>query len=169
MATFPIRSATGAPRSIHDATERWRSCECENMKSTCESQSPLGTRTGRAAKGNCVAARRGGEQPEADLRSQTKVNLIRPATVASLRLNGEAPRASGNRSSRNFSSQGRIGRLRVVEVGTQGRFHGTSIETCPGRTPRKRSRVGVRAVIVALKRGNARGAKGGREVERPRP
>ena len=146
-----------------------RSCACNNMKSTCESQSPPGTRTGRAARGNCVAARRGGEQPEADLRSQTKVNLIRPTPVASLRSDGEASRANGHRTSRTFSSQGWIGRWRVVEVRTQGRSHGRSMETHPDRTPRKRSRAGVRAAIVASKRGNARGAKDGREAERQRP
>jgi len=44
-----------------------------------------------------------------------------------------------------------------------------SIESCPGRNLRKRSRAAVRAAIVALKRGNARGAKGGRGVERQKP
>jgi len=44
------------------------------MKSTSESLSHPETSYGRAAGGNCVVARRGGEQPEADLRSQTQVN-----------------------------------------------------------------------------------------------
>ena len=48
----------------------------------------------RVAEGNCVAARRGGEQPEANLPSQTRlprrVNPIRPEHVASLRGSGEA-------------------------------------------------------------------------------
>jgi hypothetical protein len=44
-----------------------------------------------------------------------------------------------------------------------------SVEICPGRNRRERSRAEVRAVIVALKRGNARGARGGRKEERQRP
>ena len=41
-------------------------------------------------EGNCVAARRGGEQPEVNDQSVTQVNSIRPAVVASLLGNGEA-------------------------------------------------------------------------------
>ena len=67
------------------------------MKSTSESLSHPETSNGRAAGGNCVVARRGGEQPEADLRSQTKVNPIRFTTTASLLAIGEACRMSGNR------------------------------------------------------------------------
>ena len=74
-----------------------RSCERTYMKSTSESLSHPETSNGRAAGGNCVVARRGGEQPEADLRSQTKVNPIRFTTAASLRASGEAYRMSGNR------------------------------------------------------------------------
>jgi len=40
--------------------------------------------------GNCVAARRGGEQPEVNDQSVTQVNSIRPTVVASLLGNGEA-------------------------------------------------------------------------------
>jgi hypothetical protein len=42
------------------------------------------------AGGNCVVARRGGEQPEAKDSSVTQVNSIRPVALASLRVNGEA-------------------------------------------------------------------------------
>jgi hypothetical protein len=42
------------------------------------------------AEGNCVAARRGGEQPEANVSSVTQVNSIRPVALASLRIQGEA-------------------------------------------------------------------------------
>ena len=49
-------------------------CERTYMKSTSESLSHPETSYGRAAEGNCVVMRRGGEQPEADLRSQTRVN-----------------------------------------------------------------------------------------------
>jgi hypothetical protein len=45
---------------------------------------------GSAAEGNCVAARQGGEQLEAESQSRTKVNLIRLEEMASLRETGEA-------------------------------------------------------------------------------
>ncbi len=64
------------------------------------------TSYGKAAGGNCVVARRGGEQPEADLRSQTNVNPFRFTTTASLRLTGEAYRMSGNRFLPHLSSTG---------------------------------------------------------------
>ena len=41
-------------------------------------------------KGNRVAARRGGEQPEVNDQSVTQVNSIRPTVVANLHLKGEA-------------------------------------------------------------------------------
>jgi hypothetical protein len=41
-------------------------------------------------EGNCVAARRGGEQPEVNDQSATRVNSIRPSRAASLPTNGEA-------------------------------------------------------------------------------
>jgi hypothetical protein len=78
-------------------TEYGGSCERTSMKSTSESLSHPETSNGKAAGGNCIVARRGGEQPEADLRSQTRVNPIRFATTASLRASGEACRMSGNR------------------------------------------------------------------------
>jgi hypothetical protein len=145
------------------------SCECTYMKSTSESLSHPETSNGRAAGGNCVAARRGGEQPEADLRSQTKVNPIRFTTTASLRVTGEACRMSGNQLSRHPSINGKSW---VVADGwgeNAGKVSYGSIEICSGRNPRERIRAEVRAAIVALKRGNARGAKGGRKVERSRP
>jgi hypothetical protein len=79
----------------------------------------------------------------------------------------------------------------MVGVRTQGRYHVEALnrsaaeidcpEGSPARgersesklsgqeNPRERNRAAVRAVIVVMKRGNARGAKGGRKVERPRP
>ena len=41
------------------------------------------------AEGNCVAARRGGEQPEANGSSATQVNSIRPVIATSLLAKGE--------------------------------------------------------------------------------
>ena len=139
------------------------------MKSTSESLSHPETSNGRAAGGNCVVARRGGEQPEADLRSQTRVNPIRFATMASLLATGEACRMSGNRFLPHPSS---TGEKRVVVDGwgeNAGKVSCGRVEICPGRNPRERSRAEVRASIVAMKRGNARGARGGRKVERQKP
>src|SRR5919108_6453749 len=69
------------------------------MNSACESHDPPGDRKPAAAEGNCVAARPGGEQPEADEQSRTgrprPVNSIRCGRRASLLGKGEACRASG--------------------------------------------------------------------------
>ena len=158
-----------SPPVLADRPEVGPWCERTYMKSTSESLSLPETSNGRAAEGNCVVARRGGEQPEADLRSQTKVNPIRFAAVASLLGNGEACRMSGNRFPLHPSST-REKRAVVDGWGENaGKVSCGSVETCPGRNPRERIRAGVRAAIVALKRGNSRGAKGGRKVERPRP
>ena len=139
------------------------------MIPTSESLSPPGTSYGRAAGGNCVAARRGGEQPEADPRSRTQVNPIRLPATASLLANGEACRGSGDPSGRHPSSKARAGVAGDGWGGNAGKVSWRTVESCPGRTPRQRRRAAVRAAVVALKRGNARGAKGGRKVERPRP
>ena len=136
------------------------------MKSTSESLSHPETSNGKAAEGNCVAARRGGEQPEADLRSQIQVNPIRFATMASLLATGEACRMSGNRFLPHPSYKGE---KRVVVDGwgeNAGKVSCGGVESCPGRNPRERSRTAVRVAIRAMMRGNARGAKGGRKVER---
>ena len=139
------------------------------MKSTSESLSHPETSNGRGAGGNCVVVRRGGEQPEADLRSQTKVNPIRFATAASLLASGEASGQSHIRFLSHFSYKGE---KRAVVDGwgeNAGKVTCGSIEICSGRNPRERSRAEVRAIIVVMKRGNARGAKGGRKVERQKP
>ena len=47
-------------------------------------------RNGGEVEGNCVAARRGGKQPDAKEQSQIQVNSIRYLFVASLLANGEA-------------------------------------------------------------------------------
>ena len=144
-------------------------CERTYMKSAGESPSHPETSYGRAAEGNCVVARRGGEQPEADLRSQTRVNPIRFTTAASLLASGEACRTSGNRFPPHPSF---TGEKRAVVDGwgeNAGKVSCGRVESCPGRNSRKRSRAAVRVAIVVMKRGNARGAKGGRKVERQRP
>lgn len=139
------------------------------MKSTSESLSHPETSNGKAAGGNCVVARRGGEQPEADLRSQMKVNPIRFTTTASLLANGEACRMSGDRPGQHPSLNAR-GWVVVDGWGENaGKVSCGRVEICPGRNPRERSRAEVRAVIVVMKRGNSRGARDGRKVERQEP
>ena len=157
------------PRVSLQRSQTRRSCERTYMKPTSESLSPPETSNGRAAGGNCVVARRGGEQPEAGLRSQTRVNPIRFTTTASLRVTGEACRMSGNRFLPHPSF---TGEKRVVVDGwgeNAGKVSCGRVESCPGRNPRERNRAAVRAAIVVMKRGNSRGAKGGRKVERPKP
>jgi len=64
------------------------------------------------------------------------------------------------------------GEKRVVVDGwgeNAGKVSCGRVEICSGRNPRERSRAEVRAVIVVLKRGNARGARDGRKVERQKP
>ena len=89
---------------------RHSQCVRTYMKSTSESLSHPETSNGRAAGGNCVVARRGGEPPEADLRSQTQVNPIRFTATASLLASGEACRMSGNRflSHPSFTGEKRV-------------------------------------------------------------
>jgi hypothetical protein len=146
-----------------------RQCERTYMKSTSESLSHPETSNGIAAGGNCVVARRGGEQPEADLRSQIQVNPIRLATAASHLANGEACRKSGNRFPPHPSYT--VEKRDVVDGWGEnaGKVSCGRDEVRPGRNPRERSRAEVRASIVVMKRGNARGARGGRKVERPKP
>jgi hypothetical protein len=73
---------------------------------------------------------------------------------------------SGNLTSRHSSINGK-GRAVVDGWGENaGKVSCGRVEICPGRNPRERSRAAVRAAIVVEKRGNARGAKGGRKVER---
>lgn len=135
------------------------------MNTKGESPIPPEASKGRAAEGNCVAARPGGEQPEADLWSQTKVNPIRPDRVASLLGNGEACAREHDRIDPDPSSRGQMRALSGGWGENAGKYSGGRVENCAGRKPLKRRRAVVRAVIVAVKRGNARGAKGGRKVE----
>jgi hypothetical protein len=167
MGDDPLQ--TSARSATSTAAGSRNQCERTYMKSTGESPSHPETSYGRAAEGNCVVARRGGEQPEADLRSQTRVNPIRFTTAASLLVAGEACRMSGNRFLPHPSF---TGEKRAVVDGwgeNAGKVSCGRVESCPGRNPRERGRAAVRVAIVVMKRGNARGAKGGRKVERQRP
>ncbi len=109
------------------------------------------------------------------------MNSIRPDALASLLLNGEAKNGNrpvkGKRQFRDLSLErtvsSKIGMHGVVGdrmvkswsdmnqgsrpgKGTAFMVCGRPEELCPG---------GDRAFVVAMKRGNARGAKGGRKVE----
>jgi hypothetical protein len=122
----------------------------KRMRRTDESSSPaLAWR--RVAEGNCVAARRGGEQPEAKLSSQTgqqrPVNPIRPESVASLRNSGEArfqdliPKGTQHVMLRGYGSGGwgeKAVKVRQINV---------EIPSCADER-----RGEVRALIVAMTR-----------------
>jgi hypothetical protein len=134
-------------------------------------------------EGNCVVERRGGEQPEANDQSIIKkmMNSIRPDALASLLPKGEAKNgnrpAKGDRQIRDLSLESavssKIGMHGVVGDRMVGSWSGmnqgsrtgkgTAFMVC--RRPEELYPGGDRASVVATKRGNACGAKGGRKVE----
>src|SRR5271165_2108278 len=135
------------------------------------------------AEGNCVAERRGGEQPEANNQSIIKkmMNSIRPDALASLLGKGEAQNGSrpgkgqrqlrdldcGEHSERRTGVHG-VGGDRMVGSWSdmnQGSLFGKGTAFMTGRGSEEPYPKGDRAFVVAQKRGNARGAKGGRKVE----
>lgn len=150
---------TGRAHVFH-ALESACQCVHEDMNSECESHYPAGGRDRWAAEGNCVAVMRGGEQPEADSWSGTRVNSIRHPRRASLLARGEACRASDEPVT--------VRGLPILETGRFG--CGWSRNDWKGTWDKWRdrrgwlSRGGVRGSIVALKPGNAGGAKGSRKV-----
>src|SRR5271166_4901985 len=135
------------------------------------------------AEGNCVAERRGGEQPEANDQSIIKkmMNSIRPDALASLLVKGEAQ--NGSRPGKGTAATSRPDLRQAVSVGTgvhgvggdrmvgswsdmnQGSRIGKGTAFMTGRGSEEPCPKGDRAFVVAKKRGNARGAKGGRKVE----
>ena len=136
------------------------SCVHETMNSECESHYPRAGREPEAAEGNCVAVTRGGEQPEAEGWSETKVNSIRQAQRESLRAKGEACRGSGESVTVRGLPKLDTGRCecgwsRNDRKGTWDKWRSRRGEL---------SRDGVRGSIVARKPGNAGGAKGPRKV-----
>ena len=141
------------------------------MKSERESRNPV-LIWASAAKGNCVVARRGGEQPGADLWAGTKVNSIRRLDWASLLGKGEA---CGDRP-RTTPLTGHI-RLGVssvhawLELADREGFMRTMRELPEYRTARK-TRVSAatagssQSAHSSDEAGNDRGAKG-RRKEKP--
>lgn len=84
----------------------------------------------------------------------TKVNVIRLYSEASPRANGEAV----SQSTKGASIWDRYG---VVDDGTETK----GCTSKRGDLGQKETAPGVRAVIVALKLGNASGAKGSRKMD----
>jgi len=106
----------------------------------------------RVAEGNCVAERRGGEQPKANLSSQSsqtrQLNPIRPFGMASLRVKGEAlalslPEAITKHDHTIAKDSDGVWDEKA------GKADQLSVEILPGATE---SGEEVRALIVALKR-----------------
>jgi hypothetical protein len=130
------------------------------MNSESESLIPRADRERGAVEGNCVAARRGGEQPEAEGWSRTKVNSIRQVRRASLLGKGEACRQSGEAVTALALSKLETVRL---ECGWSGNDRKGAWDKWRYRRGGL-SRDGVRRSIVAMKPVNAGGAKGPRKV-----
>ena len=137
-------------------------CQCvhETMNSECESHYLRGDRDCGAVEGNCVAARRGGEQPETEGRSRTKVNSIRHVRRASLLARGEACRVSGKPVTALMLSKLATGRLGCGWSENDPKRAWDKWRSRRGEL----SRDGVRGFIVAMKPANAGGAKGPRKV-----
>jgi hypothetical protein len=122
------------------------------------------------AEGNCVVERRGGRQPEANNQSIIKkmMNSIRPDALASMRRKWRSPRRKPTREGMRQLRGLTCGE--TVSAGTgvhmnQGSRSGEGAAFMVCRRPEEPRPEGDRASVVALKRGNARGAKGGRKVE----
>src|ERR1700693_582133 len=134
-------------------------------------------------EGNCGVERRGGRQPEMNCQSINKamLNTIRPDALASLRRVSEAQNRTPTRK-----GQGNFGDLssgETVSAGegkhgvggdrmagswsdmNQGSLFGKGMAFMTDERSEEPCPKGDRAFVRAKKRGNARGAKGGRKVE----
>ena len=121
---------------------------------------------------SATASPRGGVESSAvgTRSTATKVNTIRRQTWTSLRENGEVAAMEQSKVSAHRSSHGGPCVASSVVGGSRsGRGCAREDGRTAGAGSRKRCPAEVRAAIRARKRGNARGAKGGRKVERPRP
>jgi hypothetical protein len=100
----------------------------------------------------------------------TKVNTIRRQTWTSLRASGEVQAEEQSKADTHEPSHGGSCVASGVVGGSRwGRGCVREDGRTAGAGSRKRLPAEVRTAIRAEKRGNARGAKGGREVNRPRP
>ena len=151
---------------------------------TTRGESPLRIRHwGSVAEGNCVVERRGGEQPEANNQTinKTKLNSRWPDALASMLMNGEAedrklPCQREKRLRRSLLQRNRVSSTREVHVVIRDGMAGRAGDVNQGSRTGEASAFmtygseepspgGDRASVVAKKRGNARRAKGGREVD----
>ena len=131
------------------------------MNSECESHYRAGGRDRHAVESNCVAARRGGEQLETEGWSRTKVNSIRHVRRASLLGRGEACCESGEQITVQALPKLENCRLGCGWSGNDWKGAWDKWRDRPG----KLTLVGVRGSVVAMKPGNAGGAKGPRKVK----
>jgi hypothetical protein len=161
---FPAHESGNEVRNEFHGLESPCQCVIKSMNSECESHIPSANRRRMAAGGNCAAVMQGGEQPEAEVRSQT--GLSRP--VNSIRC---VRRASLLATERSLPRQRRTtDGGEPVDAGACQRRYSWSGNVRKGswmtiRDRReRRSSAGVRAPIVAMKPGNAGGAKGRRKV-----
>ena len=134
------------------------------MESESESLIPPEASNGRAAEGNCVAVRRGGEQLEADPRSQRQVNTIRPFKATSLLATGEVGSFWSILGASHLSLKVRSWALGGGWCENAVKVSCGSNEIWRQQESSKRTPSEVRAVIVASKPGNSGGAKGGRKA-----
>lgn len=131
------------------------------MNSACESRDRPGDSRRGAEEDNRVAARRGGEQSESEGWSRTEVNSIRQTQRASLLAKGEACRFGGEPATARGLSKPWVGR-------GVGGWSGNGPKGTWDKWRDRRgelTRAGVRGSIVAMKPGNAGGAKGSRKVK----
>ena len=126
------------------------------------------------AEGHCVAARRGGEQPEVNVQSATPVNSIRPGCSASLLIQGEAWTGAirksttlrGSVAKRSWRRRGGWRRKgRKARPMTRRDLRGPDGSVLRANPVPRDRHAGVRGAIVATKPGNAGGAKGSREMD----
>src|SRR5712672_366865 len=172
-------SSTGRPVP---ALKRWASAP-ESARHPRDESSLLVSHWRPEAEGNCVVERRGGEQPEANHQSVNNkmLNSIRPTALTSLLAKGEVQHRMPSPSARRLRrpllqrdserrtngmqrviGEGMVGRCREVNQGSRA---GNSDGVHGRQRPEEPCPEGDRASIGATKRGNARGAKGGRDVE----
>ena len=139
------------------------------MKSESESLDPSEACDARAAEGNCVDVRRGGEQPDAETQSATAVSTVvnpfRPAIPTSLLVKGEV--CGGFGAVRLLRSHPTLkGEGRGVEGGwgwNESKASWLRIESCAGG--RRRPLRSSQSVHSSVEAGNDRGAKGRRKVK----
>ena len=134
---------------------------------TGESPRPVEAWNDRVAGGNCVAARRGGEQPEANNPAQNSIsmrlNSIRPVPTRRARVGQEKPVTPVmSVAPPKHVKAATMERGKVVGVSGVGRCHWISLEACAGADREPRRIQSPRSSEESPLRRD--GAKGGRKV-----